>query len=570
MTFQISEYTKQIDSLIERAAMALSSIGQSLNIEESQKGTVRLVFAGQYSAGKSTILRMLTGRTDIAIGAGITTQKANSYEWNGLEVIDTPGIHTELRPDHDMISYEAIASADMLVFVITNELFDDYLADHFRKLAIDRDKAGEMILVVNKMERASEGNTPAQQEVIRNDLQRVLAPYTPEQLNLCFLDAESYLDSLTERESDPELADELLERSGYGEFIETLNAFVKEKSLPSKITTVLYLLDERLQKAIRETEPHDDDEDVAALEEHYLQQRHIYFSTRAQLQQEISALFTSSTAKIRGLGLDAANLLVAGCNQEDVEMQLADLVRQVEQITVQCQREAEKLVDDRLTEMGQHLEDSERTEFAQNLKARLTGRFETLPENVKKMLIGAGPGLQKVGQAVADKAYKAGVNSGLKLTNFSGSTIHDWILKAGHALGHKFKPWQAIKWTKGVAIGGRILGALGVGVSVFMQIKSDQDEDKARLELQKNRQNVRSQFNSAADDFDAFGRKYILECVDRPLEEPIHEIDASLSEIRNDRKNKTATLRNLEAIQRDCQRLIQSIHSAFRMSEVDG
>lgn len=74
-----------------------------------------------------------------------------------------------------------------------------------------------------------------------------------------------------------------MERSGYGEFIETLNAFVKEKSLPSKITTVLYLLDERLQKAIRETEPHDDDEDVAALEEHYLQQRHIYFSTRAQL-----------------------------------------------------------------------------------------------------------------------------------------------------------------------------------------------------------------------------------------------------------------------------------------------
>ena len=217
MTFKISEYTKQIDSLIERAAMALSSIGQSLNIAESQKGTVRLVFAGQYSAGKSTILRMLTGRTDIAIGAGITTQKANSYEWNGLEVIDTPGIHTELRPDHDMISYEAIASADMLVFVITNELFDDYLADHFRKLAIDRDKAGEMILVVNKMERASEGNTPAQQEVIRNDLQRVLAPYTPEQLNLCFLDAESYLDSLTERESDPELADELLERSGYGD-----------------------------------------------------------------------------------------------------------------------------------------------------------------------------------------------------------------------------------------------------------------------------------------------------------------------------------------------------------------
>ena len=92
--------------------------------------------------------------------------------------------------------YVLISSADMLVFVVTNELFDSYLAEHFRKLAIDKDKAGEMILVVNKMDRASDGNTEIQQNVIREDLRKVLTPYTPEQLNLCFLDAESYLDTV--------------------------------------------------------------------------------------------------------------------------------------------------------------------------------------------------------------------------------------------------------------------------------------------------------------------------------------------------------------------------------------
>jgi predicted GTPase len=147
---------------------------------------------------------MLTGDDSISIGAGITTQKAHSYEWKGLDVIDTPGIHTQLRPDHDAISYEAIANADMLVFVVTNELFDDFLASHFRKLAIDKDKAGEMILVVNKMERSSLGNTPEQQSIISKDLEKVLKPYTPEQLNICFIDAESYLDSLNE--DDPEIA----------------------------------------------------------------------------------------------------------------------------------------------------------------------------------------------------------------------------------------------------------------------------------------------------------------------------------------------------------------------------
>ena len=155
---KIAEYTQKALELRNRAIKAFNAAGLDIRINENEDtGNIKLVFAGQYSAGKSSILKMLTGRNDIAIGAGITTQKAHSYDWNGLEVVDTPGIHTELRPDHDEISYSAISSADMLVFVVTNELFDSYLAEHFRKLAIDKDKAGEMILVVNKMDRASDG-----------------------------------------------------------------------------------------------------------------------------------------------------------------------------------------------------------------------------------------------------------------------------------------------------------------------------------------------------------------------------------------------------------------------------
>ena len=361
MEFQISEFTKRIKELTDRTERAFRDAGMQLVFEETCKGTIRLVFAGQYSAGKSSILKMLTGRNDIAIGAGITTQETHTYEWNGLQVIDTPGIHTELRPDHDRISYDAIAAADMLVFVITNELFDSHLAEHFRKLAIDRDKAGEMILVVNKMERAAEGNSIEQQAIIREDLRKVLDPYTPEQLNLCFLDAESYLDSLEEKETDPELADELRQRSGYDQFINVLNTFVADKRLVGKVTTSLYLLDERLEKAIGELTPRNEDEDVAALEEHYLQQRHEYISTRDQMKYEVKDLFTTAAARIRNLGLDAANLVHEGYSQEEVKTKLSDYGREVEKITDQCQHDADQLVQDRLTEMGQRLEKIERS-----------------------------------------------------------------------------------------------------------------------------------------------------------------------------------------------------------------
>ena len=558
--FQISNYTKRIEELKNRTAEVFDRAGMQLNLDENQHDTIRMVFAGQYSAGKSTILKMLTGRKDIAVGAGITTQEIHAYEWNGLQVIDTPGIHTELRPDHDEMSYDAIAAADMLVFVITNELFDSYLADHFRKLAIDRDKAGEMILVVNKMERAADGNSPEQQEVIRNDLRKVLTPYTPEQLNLCFLDAESYLESM--EETDEELADELRQCSGYDQFIATLNAFAANKGLAGKLTTSLYLLDEQLGKAIRELEPKNENADTAALEEHYLQQRHVLISARGQMRQEVSDLFTSAAAKIRELGLDAANLLVENCSQEEVEIKLSEYAREVETITDNCQNEADQLVEARLTEMGQHLEENEKSEFTQRLKARLTDKFDTLPPKVQKGLAGAGQKLQEIGEKVAKQAYKAGASGGLKLSNFSGSAVHDFVLKAGHTIGVKFKPWQAVHMAKNVAIGGTVLGVFGVGLSVFMQMKADHDEEKAAALLKQDRQNIRSEFNNTANEFVAFGRQFIKSCVEKPLEEPIREMDQRLRDIRENRNQQSQVLREMESIQRQCQEMIHQIHQA--------
>lgn len=565
---RIVEFAQRSTDLKEKARAALLSAGVDIQIRDNKSDAIRLVFAGQYSAGKSSILKMLTGRADIAIGADITTQKAHTYDWNGIEVVDTPGIHTQLRPDHDEISYDAIASADMLVFVVTNELFDSYMADHFRKLAIDKDKAGEMILVVNKMDRTAEGNTREQQNIIREDLKKVLEPYTPEQLNLSFLDAESYLESVEERAEDPELADELVARSGYAQFIDTLNRFVEAKSIPSKLTTELYVIDDRLEKAIKELQPKSTDADIDALEESFMQQRHLLIEARGRMQQEVKDIYTTAASQIRDIGLDASNLLVEGCKQDEVEDELQKSVRKAEDIIEKCQADAVEVIDARLNEMGQQMEVIENSEFSRNLKSRLSGKFERLPEGIKKIITNAGPGLQKAGQSVLNNAYKAGTQGGLKLTNFSGSTIHQMVLKVGHGVGFKFKPWQAIKITKGIAIGGQVLSALGVGFSVFMQIKADQDEERIRENLKNNRQNIRSQFNVAANELEDYARQYIKDNVNRPLETSIATIDGNIQEIRDTRFNRSESCRQLEDLQQECRLLIQDIHSEKEMEEV--
>lgn len=557
--FKLAEYAKQISELERCSVEAMKTAGYNYT-DTKQDAPISIVVAGQYSAGKSTIIKMLTGRNDIEIGAKITTQKADIYEWNGLRIVDTPGIHTELRPDHDEISYSEIASADMLIYVITNELFDNYLAEHFRKLAIDKNKAGEMILVVNKMERTAYGNTEIQQSILREDLRKVLDPYTPEQMNLCFLDAQSYIDGLEEREDDPEEADELIETSGYEDFIKTLNHFVSTKGTIAKETTRLYMLDEQLGKAIKSLEPHSSDKNIDALELNFQEQRHTFSDARNRLKQEIMDIYVSAATEIRTIGLDAANIITEGCNKDEVERELEDKVRKAEKIIDSCQEKSVEVFENRLEEVGEALDSIENSEVTKNMKASLEGNFDVLPENIKKILTGASGGAHKAGQFVLQNAYKSGVNGGLKLSNFSGSTIHDLVKKAGHSIGYKFKPWEAIKLTKGIAIGSQILGALGVGASIFMQIKADQDEDKRAEELRKNRQNIRSQFNTAANELEDHGRVFVRENISKSLDNSIQNIDNKIKEIQSTRTDRNQLCRDMEEMQSKCHTLMREIH----------
>lgn len=230
--FQLSKFTKEGAELLRGVTEEFNRLGIDASrlpkTFPDDGGKIKLVFVGQYSAGKSSIIKMLTGE-DVSIGAAITTQNFTPYDWNGLEIIDTPGIHTELRPDHDEITYEQINHAALLIFVITNEGFSQRMGDHFRTLAIKQKRAANMILVVNKMDRTAMGNVPEQQEVIYEDLKCVTTPYDPKDLYLSFLDTTAYFDTLGE--DDAELKAELFELSGHDTFVDNLNRFVAAGAL---------------------------------------------------------------------------------------------------------------------------------------------------------------------------------------------------------------------------------------------------------------------------------------------------------------------------------------------------
>ena len=561
MIIQIVKWTSKSTELIEKVRNLLdatnikySGLPNSIYVDDKP---IELVFAGQYSAGKSSILKMLTGRKDIAVGEGITTQQTHTYNWNGVNLIDTPGIHTTLRPDHDEISYVAIANADMLVFVITNELFDAHLAQHFRKLAIERDKAAEMILVVNKIERG--GNTRERQDTIRDDLRKVTTPYTPEDMRISFVSAESYIDSFTEE--DEEIAEELLERSGYNRFIETLNKFIQEKNIPARLTTTLYKIDEVLQDAIKQLQPSSGDSDIDALEERYLQERHILADNRRRIEQSVENIYTEATANIRNEGIKASNLIVSDAKENEVQEGLEKATQKVDSIAKQCEFDVQEKIKNLVGECDSELGQLNNSEFSKKLDIRLLEKKDSLPPQIKKFL--KSDALNNAGKFVAENAYGPGVaTNATNLASFSESTVHSAVKTIGHFFGHKFKPWEAVKITKGIAVAGKALSILGVVFQVGMQVKEDIDAQRVEEEMRSNRENIRSGFNEAARELEKHFVNALRNFIEAEFGSRISQVDEKIDEIRSLRKNKNENCLRLEAVLKENRQLIREIHNA--------
>lgn len=559
---EIAQYSKKIQDIKERAERALKGTGVEYSADSRAEKPVNIVFAGQYSAGKSTIIKMLTGRNDIAVGAGITTQQTSSYLWNGIVVTDTPGIHTEQRPDHDEISYKAIAEADILVFTVTSQMFDANIAEHFRKLAIDNDKAGEMILVVNKMMKTAGGNTPEQRKVIRDDIAKVLAPeYTPEQMNLCFLDAKSFLDGVQKSASSPERAQRLFERSGCREFVNTLNKFVSEKGLASRLTTELYIAEDALQKAISQIEEKSDNDDINALEENYLQQRYVLSDARGSLRRSVRGVFQNASCKIREAGLDAAGTVADAESTKELEEKLGEKIEEANLAASDCQLEAQRLLSEGLSEVESDISDVENSAFTMQLKTRLGSGFGELPENIRSLLVNTGDFMKNVGELLSAAAMLPQTGEEITLAAFSSANVAQASTEIGSAL-KSLKPWKAEKLIKKINRAGVVMSVAAVAIDAAIQIKDDYDAEMRRKELKKLQQSVRSEFNDFASELLDFGNSFIEANLDKAIGGVISNLDDKIEVIREGNSRRNAKSAELREILNDCRALIRQIHKA--------
>lgn len=565
-TIDIVAWTKKSEELLDEIETVFKKIdyptaGVPKDVYDYEK-PISIVFVGQFSAGKSTIIKALTGIKDIVIGSGIQTKETHEYNWNDIRVIDTPGIHTGIRPDHDEITYDAISNADMLVYVVTQELFDDRTGQNFRKLLLDKEKAGEMILVVNKMEDI--GNTLTNREIKRNDLCKVTEPFTPEELRTVFIDAQTYLDSL--EESDQELAEEFRLRSNYDELVQTLNMFVKDKGIPSRLTTVLYKVFELLQKAISKNQETTGDEDFDMIEEHSLRERHIISDTSWRVESSVKSIYEEAASEIRAKGYELANTIYDCESEEEAEDKTLEAYKAVDQISEDCVAKVVSKISELTEDCKAQLDEFYNSDFSSNLQFRLerrkNGGNPIINQFLKTDFLAQGSS-----KIIASTAGTNAAANGLKA--FSGSTAHEWVLNIGHYFGHSFKPWEAVKWVKKLNTAGKALGVFGVVFSWGMQLREDINNEKRKQEMRENREKLRAGFNDAANELRKHFNNALNGYLNANFRKRIDEIDATVADIRKQRKGKTDAYNLLVQAQEDCKLLISDIHNQYAEVEIE-
>ena len=584
--FEFKEYLNQVSGLRvqlldalktaddEKINALMSDVPEPVAVENNG-AALTVAFVGQYNAGKSTIISALTGKQDIPIDADVCTDTVTAYDWEGIQLLDTPGIHAGYA-DHDDLTYRTIDRADLLVFVITSELFEDVIGNHFRDLAFERDKAREILLVVNKI-----GMDPGTPEIKLPDIAKVTKPLSPEDFRTVFIDAKTYLDALEETDAEDRV--DLFAIAGFERFVTALNTYVHGRRFMGRLTTPLF----GIRSLARQAEAFltvDMPEERAALEL-LNRKQHLFFSSRTRLKETLRGLVSTAAADITTYGDEVAESILPDSTEADMRAKHEGAQRRAEERCAKLEHEVKSAVEVELRGLKQGLEmlhegtlakqlrgqvkaaalvrDRSGAKKAEGSKIEWTGLSGVTPSDRMARLKKVGDIAQSFGEYAANwttgpfaQAAKFG-----STTRARGSQAHQVIYDVGKFFGAKFKPWGAVNVARHIGNVGRIIGVVGGILTLLAQLKEEQQQEEQRRQLRDARDSVRRAYRKASREIEAeFWASYETFSSDF-YDGELEAINESLNDLIGQRQARTETADTLNQVAVEAQALIQRIQT---------
>jgi GTPase SAR1 family protein len=492
--------------------------------EYQQQSKLTIAFIGQYNAGKSTLIQALTGNSSIRISAEICTDEVTGYEWEDVLLLDTPGIYAG-RTDHDSITLDYISKSDLIVFVLPNELFNPQGAAFFKKVAVEMQRAGQMILVVNKMSR----ETGSPDDLLKT-IAQVTHPHIPKAFNPCFIDADSCL-----KAQNPKYAkykERLIEKSNLLDVRLALEELIQKNKVSARLATPLHRLREILEIILDLCKKGEKiNEDVLELlNRKYLiltasrtRSKNIYISQLNKLEYKIMVIVEHEVISLIDGYHEEEKIITAFNNLgEKIDELLQHFVEKIlNQLKQECQEMSDKfkaLMDSPLWK--QVLQEIEVENFThssrysyQNSNWSYSDYFSEFSFNFFKISSNIFNQLEFFAAKVSSKfVYNVGKTA--------------MGLKGLKAL--KFKFFGAPKIAKVIKGFGPVLGAVGFAADFFSQVQEEEERNKQEQELKNCRMGLRQECQTVATEIKtdlAEKFKKALEFYDREIDETQQQID---------------------------------------------
>ena len=505
---------KQIKSLIE-------DFNNFWN-DHIKQPKLTISFIGQYNAGKSTLIKALTGNSNIAISPEICTDKVSEYLWKEVLLVDTPGIYAG-REDHDEITLEKISRSDLLVFVLPNELFNPQGGDFFKRVAKDMQRVGQMVLVINKMSRESGEKTELLKSIIP-----VIEPYHPQDFHICFIDADSYLQA--QQEKDQEEKEFLIEESNFDKFLDSLQILIDKNQLTAKLVTPLHQLVDLLEKSSNFLTTDDQftsnllellrrKENI--LKESYTRARNIYLSTLNQLEHNIIMIGEQVATKIDGHH-----------NEEEIKQEINNSEQEIYIVSEQIVNNITSEIELEVSNLQSKLEQLGDSPLARQIAIELQDKKKIKEYDFKS----------------SNNSYfygKVATNTFKNIGNFASKATRDIVYSVGKNLGIKFKPFGAFKAAKTIRGLGPIFAGLGFALDFLVSTQEEKEERDFEQKIMNVRGEIRKDYQNLAKEIKNDYEIQVSESI-KFYDEELWDIELKRNELINSDKNKKNMLQEVE------------------------
>jgi GTP-binding protein EngB required for normal cell division len=484
-----------------------------------------LAMAGEYSVGKSSLIEALTGQ-QVPVGAGVTTVKVYPYPYQDLLLVDMPGTLSG-QMEHDETAMRAITDADLILFVVSNELFNKDSLPYFKLAAEKLAKKHQMLLVVNKFDRFNLAQRTPEKgvEFITGVLAEQIQPLRVNEFGPVVVSTRDYLSA--HRASDVQKRKRLLATSRFDTLVSAIDDFSARRGVIAQQLRPLQQLLEILEEALTVALADDGSRSRAEA----LVRRRIFALTEARSLARIE--FRQLRDKARGRFVQPSEKLLKlideKVTQEEMDTAAIVVEAELERVVKTFGDELTSLCEKLVADIRDRLQEIDASPLAGQVRAEFEVDFDR-PE------IGNIGGGMSVKQR---KTVAAGMRNLANSLTKNSKQVADALGKIFKFFGGKFKPWGKVKLGKFIGKAGKVLGPLVAVGEAYMNYREEETKEQAERQLRTLRAELRAQFADAASQFDGALREQEEAILKDLYEKPLSAAQHLASEILQGDEAKT-------------------------------